>query len=450
MTARRPRPGLFRARELDHYPDARQRMRILSMAVLAVLIASYEGQIAPVVPLLLDDLDMSLTTYGGVSALALVAGAIASMVGGRLTDTVGRVRLIVPLLMLTALCCFLMTTVHSAGQLLAVRAVLSVVDGMAMAGTAPLVRDFSPRMGRAQAFGFWTWGPVGASFLAAAVASLTLPLFDDSWRSQFVIMGAVSLVLSVVIAFNIADLSPELRARIVRTERETLGRADHTERPRARDLFAHRAIWAHVIGIAAWLVLYVTLVVYGQTMLAESFRLDAATASKIMAAFWTLNILTLVVSGRLSDRLQLRKPFCVAGTAGSVLLTAYLAGLVGRGDVSHAHIAITGALLGGVMGCAYGPWMANYSENAEDVDPRLQGTAWGVFTFLTKAMGVLVLLAVPRVVEAGGWRTWLVVCVCCMAVFVPASLLFRGPWRRAKAAPASSPQDAPAAAPASD
>ncbi|MFF3489724.1 MFS transporter [Streptomyces sp. NPDC002795] len=450
MTGQRPRTGLFRVRELDQYPDAKQRMRILSMAVLAVLIASYEGQIAPVVPLLLDDLDISLTTYGAVSATALVAGAIASMVGGRLTDTVGRVRLIVPLLMLTAGCCFLMTTVHSAGQLLAVRAVLSVVDGMAMAGTAPLVRDFSPRMGRAQAFGFWTWGPVGASFLAAAVASLTLPLFDDSWRSQFVIMGSVSLVLSVVIAFNIADLSPELRARIVQSERETLGRADHTKPPRALDLFAHRDIWAHVIGIASWLVLYVTLVVYGQTMLAESFDLDAATASQIMAAFWTLNIFTLVLTGRISDRLQLRKPFCVGGTVGGVLLTVYLAGLVGREDVSHLHIAITGALLGGVMGCAYGPWMANFSENAEDVDPRLQGTAWGVFTFLTKAMGVVVLLVVPRVVESHGWRAWLVVCGCCMAVFVPASLFFRGPWRRPKAAPAAAPQDTTAPAPAGD
>ncbi len=428
---------LFPVRELDEYPTTGQRMRILSMAVLAVLIASYEGQIAPVVPLLLKDLHITLSTYGAVSAAALVAGAIASAVGGRLTDTVGRVRLIVPLLMLTAVCCFLMTTVHTAGQLLTVRAVLSVVDGMAMAGTAPLVRDFSPRMGRAQAFGFWTWGPVGASFLAATVASLTLPLFDDSWRSQFVIMGAVSLVLSVVIAFNIADLSPELRARILRTEQEAISRADHATPPRVRDLFAQRTIWAHVVAIACWLVLYITLTLYGQTMLADSFHLDAATASQVMSAFWVLNILTLIVAGRVSDRLQLRKPLGTAGTLAAALLTAYLASLIGREDVSHLHIAVTGALLGGAMGCAYGPWMANYSENAEDIDPRLQGTAWGVFTFLTKGVAVVVLVLVPHVVESHGWHGWLFIAVGCMALFIPASLLFRGPWRRPKPNPES-------------
>ncbi|MFB4270697.1 hypothetical protein [Nonomuraea sp. GTA35] len=56
------------------------------MAVPAILIGSYEGQIAPVVPLLLEDLDMTLTTYGAVSGAAAVAGATASILGGRLTD----------------------------------------------------------------------------------------------------------------------------------------------------------------------------------------------------------------------------------------------------------------------------------------------------------------------------------------------------------------------------
>lgn len=34
------------------------------MAVLASLILNFEGQISPVVPLLLDDLGMTLRTYG--------------------------------------------------------------------------------------------------------------------------------------------------------------------------------------------------------------------------------------------------------------------------------------------------------------------------------------------------------------------------------------------------
>jgi MFS family permease len=75
----------FYVRELDEYPEGLRRLRVLAMAVLAVLIGSYEAQIAPVVPLLLTDLHISLISYGSVSAVATIAGAIAAAIGGRLT-----------------------------------------------------------------------------------------------------------------------------------------------------------------------------------------------------------------------------------------------------------------------------------------------------------------------------------------------------------------------------
>jgi MFS family permease len=418
-------------RQLDEYPEGLRRLWILAMAVLAVLIGSYEAQIAPVVPLLLTDLHIELTTYGSVSAVATVSGALAAVLGGRLTDHLGRVRLLVPLMLLTALCCFAMTLVHSARDLLVARAVLSFVDSMAMASTAPLVRDFSPRLGRAQAFGFWTWGPVGASLLAAGLAAWTLPVFHDSWRSQFVIMGVISMVMSVVIAANIADLSPRLRARIRQTERRVVSAANPMRRARGRDLLSHPRLWAHAVGISLWLVLYLTLAMYGPTMLVDSFGVSTAKASAIMSAFWVFDLVVLIVVGRISDRLQLRKPFAFGGTIAAVLVAGYLVVLMGRASVSAGHLMLTGALLGAALAAAYGPWMANYSEDAEDADPRLQGTAWGIFGFLSRTVAVLVLVAVPRTVAATSWQTWLSISVVCLLLFVPAVFLFGGRWRGA-------------------
>ncbi|MBE9375876.1 MFS transporter [Saccharopolyspora sp. HNM0983] len=423
--------GLSYLRELTEYPTGRRRMRILTMAVLASLIVSYEGQIAPAVPLLLDDLDLSLVTYGTISAVGLVAGALAGMLGGRLTDTVGRVRLLVPLLLVTALMCYGMTLVGTAAELLVARAALAVVDGMAVAATAGLVRDFSPRMGRAQAFAFWTWGPVGANFLAAAVAGMTLQLFDNSWRSQFVIMGTISLVVSLVIAANIADLAPQLRARIQQTEQHALTAAQQAGPVRMRVLFQHRVVWAHVVGISVWLVLYLTLSLFGQTMLVQTFGLSAAAASGVMSCFWIVNLATVVLVGRMSDRLQVRKPFAVGGTLLAALLTGVLVVLMGGGGIALWQLVGIGALLGAGMGAAYAPWMANFSENTEDIDPRLQGSAWGVFSFLTRIVAMLVVLALPRVVATSGWSAWLVVALLCLLVFLPMTVLFRGPWRRA-------------------
>ena len=417
-------------RQLDEYPTGSRRLRILAMAVLASLICSYEGVIAPVVPLLLEDLHMSLGTYGAISAAAAVAGAVAGMIGGRLTDKVGRVRLLVPLMMLTSLCCFGMVLVETPTELLVARVVLAFIDGVAVASTAPLVRDFSPRMGRAQAFGFWTWGPVGANFLAAAIAGATLTLFNGAWESQFVIMGVISLVVSVVIALNIAELSPALRAKIVQTERSVRTAVDETRPPQMRDLLVHRTIWAHVIGIAFWLVLYLTLTLYGQTMLVQTFDMSTAQASSVMTVFWILDLVIVVAAGRLSDRWQLRRPFELGGTIAGLAVLLVLVWLIGRDSVSIPALMVTGLFLGGLLGAAYSPWMANFSEDAENIDPRLQGTAWGLFSFLVKGMAVVVLLVAPQVVAATNWQVWMGVTAGCMVVFGVAICFFGGPWRR--------------------
>lgn len=428
--------GLNYVRELDEYPTGGRRIKILTMAVLAILIGSYEAQIAPVVPLLEHDLHMSLTTYGLISAVSVLAGGIAGMIGGRLVDNVGRVRLLVPLVLVTALCCFGMTLVHNETHLLIGRIVLAFVDGMAMAGTAPLVRDFAPRLGRAQAFGFWTWGPVGANFMAATIAGLTLPLFNNSWRSQFVIMGCISLVIGLVIAFNIADLSPRLRAQILRSEVQALGEADAEKPMRARELFTKTHIWAHVIAISLWLILYMTLTLLGQTMLVDSFGVSTAKASSIMSAFWILDLVVLIVVGRVSDKLQLRKPISLIGTVAGVIVMIYFISLMGGKTAPVTELMICGALLGGTLAMAYAPWMANYSENAEDIDPRLQGTAWGVFAFITKFIAFVVLVVAPTVVAHVGWQSWLYVCLAGLAAFIPAIFIFKGPWRRVREAQA--------------
>jgi len=184
------------------------------------------------------------------------------------------------------------------------------------------------------------------------------------------------------------------------------------------------------VGISLWLVLYLTLSMYGPAMLVDSFGVTAAGASAIMSAFWAFDLVVLIVVGRLSDRLRLRKPFELGGTLAGLLVAVYLTVLMGRSEVSPGQLMLTGALLGASLAVAFGPWMANFSEDAEDVDPRLQGTAWGIFGFASRTTAVLVLLVVPPVVAATSWRTWLSISLVCLLLFVPAVFLFGGRWRR--------------------
>lgn len=146
----------FYVRELQTYPVGARRVRLLAIAVLASLVANFETTIATILPLLMTDLGMSLEQYGLIAALSVLVGGISAGFGGILSDRWGRVALLVPTLTITAACNFLLATVDSVTGLLAVRCLMLFIEGAGVTITASLVRDFSPRMGRAQAFAFWT------------------------------------------------------------------------------------------------------------------------------------------------------------------------------------------------------------------------------------------------------------------------------------------------------
>jgi OPA family glycerol-3-phosphate transporter-like MFS transporter len=422
-------------RELTEYPVGRRRLRFLLMAVLASLILNFEGQISPVVPLLLDDLGMTLRTYGLIAAVTVTAGAISAAIGGRLADRWGRTVLLVPILFVTAICDFATAFVNSPAQLLVMRSLLLFVEGAAVTTTAGLVRDFSPRLGRATAFGFWTWGPVGANFLAAGIAGVTLPIFT-TWRSQFIIIGAIALLTSILITRYIADLSPALRARVISTEEElsNVDLADGADLRggQVRQLFQHRQVWAHLGGITLWQVFYFTIQIFGPTILVQTFGITGSRAATITAISWAINLVFLFVAGWLSDRLQLRKPLILAGALSGLVGIGYLGWLIGTGEASDAQLVVTNAAIGAALALTFTPWMALYSEDVEDIRPDLQATAWGLFGLVIRFMILILLITAPIVTEAtGSWQRWLLIALVCNAAMVPAVFLFGGSWRRA-------------------
>ncbi|GGO80466.1 MFS transporter [Nonomuraea cavernae] len=418
----------FYVRELSVYPVGRRRIWLLAIAVLASLVANFETTIATILPLLMEDLSMSLTVYGQIAAASVLVGGLSAAFGGILSDRWGRVTILVPTLTITAACNFLLATVDSVGELFAIRCLMLFIEGAGITITASLVRDFSPRLGRAQAFGFWTWGPVGAAFLASALASLTLPLFGNAWQSQAIIMGIVSLTLCGVIIWQIAEPSAALRAQVMHAE-SAVTAEEKIDPGKVRELFRHPHLWAHVFGNTAWQVLYWTFAIFGQTILAGAFGMETAAANGVVALGIVVNAVAVIVVGRVSDRLRLRKPFTAVGTALTIAVLAYYISLIGQ-DVSAGHITVVYAALFLCLGIAYVPWMANFSEDAEDVESRLQGAALGIWGMVVRIMIVVLLVVSPMVVESGGWGAWLYVALGGQALFLLSMLVYKGDWRR--------------------
>lgn len=449
---------MFFIRELDAYPTGRKRIFLLFVVILANFVANYEGQIAPVLSLILKDIGLSNPEYGLIVSLSVLASAFGALLGGPLSDRYGRTLILVPGLLLTVVCVFGMAFVHSFGSLLFMRVVLNFIEGGFIGATAGLVRDFSPRMGRAMSFGFWSYGTAGSNFFAAFVAGYTLPYFG-TWQSQFYIAGFLSLVVALFVMFTIHDLSPRLREQVIHSSQTAQlvneGESRAQEIPRAgaddhslpksskadspnpemtpmetlRMAMRHGHIWALAVGCTLFLMLYLTLAAYGPLILVQAFGYTPAKAAFLSQFFWLFSLVTLIVSGYISDRLQLRKLISLIGVLGMIAVMSVWIGSVHQ-PVSEGKMILLISLMGGFLGFAYSPWMALYSENLEDLHGGIQASGWAIWSFVLRIYSILSAVPLNLIAVRYGWDLWLWITMIGAILYIPLLCMGKGPWFR--------------------
>src|SRR5437660_1571820 len=324
-----------RHRYLEHYPSNGWRIWYLALAVLATIMLYYESYILPSVStLIIATFKMSLSQYVLILLASNLLGAAATLLGS-LSDRVGRSNLIIYGLLLTGLGTILVSLTQSIGLFLLVIFVVGFVEGVILVATPALVRDFSPRFGRAMAMGFWTVGPVGGSFLATTVASQTLPLYN-SWQSQYIIGGIVGLVVFLFCFAFLRELSPGMRDQVMNTVQEK----EEVER-RAASIDVVGAVkhpWRQMLkprllissfGIRVFLLMYYASVGYFPLYLNAIFKFSLAEANGLVSIYWAVNVIAAVLFGFFSDRLHTRKPFMFLGSVTTVIVTILFISRIG-------------------------------------------------------------------------------------------------------------------------
>ena len=250
-------------RDLEHYPTGRSRIWYLTLAVLSTITLYYEFYVlASVVPILQLKFGLSLTNYVYMIVLANLLGAITAIFGS-LSDRIGRCNLIIFGLLITGIDTIAIAFAPTLSLFVILYLLLGFVEGIILVVTPALVRDFSPRLGRATAMGFWTVGPVGGSVLATIVASLTLPLFSNSWQSQYIISGIVGVIVFVVCFLYLRELSPGLRDQVMTSVREKEKVEEHAHSIDTAAAIAHPwkqmlklSIITSSLGISVFLLIY--------------------------------------------------------------------------------------------------------------------------------------------------------------------------------------------------
>ena len=397
----------FWDRQLRHYPENGPRSLYLGITVLATVVLYYELYIAGAVATqIIAEFHMTFTFFVFVSVIGNAIGAFASLFAG-LADRWGRANLVVGGLLLTGLIiAFGLPNAPNKTMYTVLFAVLSLVEGIVLVATPALIRDFSPQVGRGTAMGFWTLGPVLGSLVVTEVSSHTLASHPD-WRWQFYVCGIAGLVVFLVALFGLRELSPALRDQLMVSMRDRA-----LIEARAKGLDTEQALKGHwrqmlrfdVVGsafaISVFLLLYYILVGFTVVYFATVFGYTPAKANALANWYWIANAITLVVTGFLTDRFRVRKPFMIIGTVISLVGAILFALAATHPETSYYTFAmyfILGSVGGGM---AYVAWMAGFTETVEKHNPAATATGLAIWGWILRIVVTVSLAILTLVVPA--------------------------------------------------
>jgi MFS family permease len=358
---------------------------------------------------------------------------------------------------------------------------VAFVEGVVLVATPALIRDFSPQVGRATAMGFWTVGPVLGSLAVSAVNTATLP-HTHTWQSQFVICGAIGLVIFVLAFLFLRELTPNLRDQVMVSERD---RVLVELKAKGLDIEAslrnpwrqmmHLDVIASALGVSTLLLFYYTAVGFGIIYLVTVFQFSVADANALSNWSWGVNALALIVAGVFSDRLRVRKPFMLVGGIGGIV-TVWLYLIQAGGHPSFSTLVLISCAQSVFVGAAYVTWMASFTETVEARNPALTATGLAIWGWLLRLVVTACLAGLPSVVKSvtplieapyvlaaykqavaaktqpsaailealgqikqaaaaapGEWQTWYWICIGGIVFFVATIFLMRGRWSPAAA-----------------
>lgn len=397
-------------RQLDSYPSTRARAGHFALITLISTAVFYQVYVQGAVsPAIIADFSIPLRTFVLVSIVGNAVGALAAWATG-LADRFGRVNLVLAgagsAAVLTGL---VLPSTGSATTYTAVYALLSLVGGAAIVATSALVRDFSPQLGRATAMGLWAVGPSLGNLVVSVITRQMLPDHPD-WQYHYRVAGAIGAVVFLIALVFLRELSPALREQVLVSVRER-SLAEHRARQRAEDTRAGAgglgSMWRPVIvipalGIALFLMFYVTRVGFFVLYFVANFGYTPAEANGLATWYWVANVVALVGAGAVSDRLGVRKPVMLAGSLASALALAVFADRATSTDTSYGTFVVLLVALAVAGGMTSSTWLAAFTETVERIDPAATARGLAVYGAVVRGFVVITLVGFMSTVTAAG------------------------------------------------
>jgi MFS family permease len=432
--------GFFdKHRSLDSYPTGAHRRGLLLLTLVANSIMFYDVGFAGLLPLWMSSLHFTANEFGSFMIVAVVMSGIGGLFGGPLSDRHGRVVII-------DLCVIGQITLSFANLLMfnywsfvVVRGLMFVLAGLAFPASNGLIRDLTPRLGRASGFGLLGLGATASQCLWTFIPGVTLSHFH-TWQSQVWIMSFIGLAFLIPVLLWLKDLHASFRFQVVESESAAAAVRKEAKHEAAAEvpatalaafgaLVGRWEIWVLVFGCVLMVTVPITMQTFGPLMFVQAFKYTPAQASKMASYFFLTQTLAYFPGGYLADVLRMRKAVSFVAAAAMASLLAWWAGTFAH-PISPAALAIVNLLLGGVWSVTHVSWAGFYSEYVEDLAPALQATGWAFFQVVFRCWLASASLLQPRIARHYGWGTWIWVVAIGVFIYMVSLVVVPGHWGR--------------------
>ncbi|MNO68766.1 putative sulfoacetate transporter SauU [compost metagenome] len=271
--------------------------------------------ILPLFPVMMADLQLDYQDLGNISAVLAIAWGISSIYMGRLSDRIGRRKVLIPAVLLFSLLAGLSGLANGIAALLLIRAVMGVCEGAftptAIAATAesshPARRGLN--IGIQQAF-----FPILGLGLAPILATQLL-LILPSWRWVFVVVSLPGFLLAWFMYRHLRETRPVVAA--AQLEGQAQGRW--------LDALRYRNVALNILGMFCMLTSLFVLSVMMPNYLTDYLHLSLQQMGFVMSAIGLGGFIGQLLLPGLSDRVG-RKPVVL----GSFVATGLCIGLLMR------------------------------------------------------------------------------------------------------------------------
>ncbi|MGG1677355.1 MFS transporter [Neobacillus sp. NRS-1170] len=336
---------------------------------IIVLISSFLGlmvdamdlqMLALSLPLLKDDFHLSDIQAGALGTWTLVGMAGGGLIGGWLSDRLGRVRTITWSMIIFSIGTALLVFAQSYEQFLAIRLISSFGLGAEYAVVNLLMAEYVPTKRRTTILGTiqagWSVGYLVATLLAGAI----LP--EHGWRPLFLVALA-PVILAVYMRFTIPE--PEgwkqsIKTKSLRKQNEWVNIFQDAKARKMFILWAFTSVFLQFgyYGANNWLPSYMV----------SDLGFDFKKMTGYLVGTYTAMILGKIITGWLADKFG-RKVMFVIGALGTAAALPIIVNFQ-----TPATIVVLFTLFGFLIGM---PYAVNATYMSESFSTKIRGTAVG-------------------------------------------------------------------------